>query len=203
VGAVVVTKDEPHDGVQDVVQSQRDQEPVERAVHAAAHHGVVRNGVSDGRQSGVEVRVDQGQEHADHNRGEGRQDGHQPAAGEKAQPVRQGGAGEALPEQRRRQAHHDTGQHAVVDDRILATLRSGAQYQRRHHLEDVGQDQISDDGGEGRGAVALLGKTEGDADGEEQRQVLEQGAACGADDLGDGGQGFEPAQQVVLAKAKQ
>ena len=35
------------------------------------------------------------------------------------------------------------------------------------------------------------------------RQVLEQGTAGGADDLRDRGQGFEPAQKVVLAEAQQ
>ena len=77
---------------------------------------------------------------------------------------------------------------------------SGAQHQGCHDLEDVGQDQEADDGGQRRGPVALLGEAKGNADGEEQREVLKQGSAGGADHLGDGGQAFEPAQQVVLAE---
>jgi hypothetical protein len=57
---------------------------------------------------------------------------------------------ELLPQPGRGQAHHDAGQHPVVDDRVLAAFRRGTQDQRRHDLENVGQDKEADDGGQRR-----------------------------------------------------
>jgi len=81
--------------------------------------------------------------------------------------------------------------------------QSGRVVRWKRCLEDIGQDQEADDGGQRRGPVALLGETEGNADGEEQGKVFKQGATGCADDLGDGGQRLEPAQQVVLAEAQE
>src|SRR5690606_24055583 len=66
-----------------------------------------------------------------------------------------------------------------------------------------GEHQVADGGGERGGAVGLLCETDRDTDGEQQRQVVEEGAAGGADDLGRGGQRRDRAEQVVLAQPEQ
>jgi hypothetical protein len=47
------------------------------------------------------------------------------------------------------------------------------------------EDQIADKRRQGGGTVGLFGKADGDADAEEQRQIVEQRTACGGEHLGD------------------
>jgi hypothetical protein len=65
--------------------------------------------------------------------------------------------------------------------------------------------QVTDDGGQGGRTVGFLGESDGDTDGEEQREVVEQRATGGAhrlEERADDGC-LDPAQQIVLAQSEQ
>ena len=200
VGAVVVAQDEPHNRVENVVQAEWNQQSVQDAVDSRAQNRIAAHGGADRGEALVEERVEQGEHHGDHQCGQRGQDRHETAPAEEAQPVGQFGPVESLPQQGRRQTDHDAAQDAVIDLRLLSGGRGGAavQHHRRHDLEDVGHHQVADDGRERRRAVALLGETEGNSDGEEQRQPVEQGRTGGTDHLCGRGNGRELSEKIIL-----
>ncbi|MCO5561366.1 hypothetical protein L7F22_014987 [Adiantum nelumboides] len=119
-GAVEVPDDEPDDRVDDVVQPDGQQQPVDQAEDPAADDGVLPDGVAQPGQPGVEHRVDQAHDRRDHHHRHGGEDRDQPAAVEEAEEGRQRRAVEALPQQCRDQARDDAAQHPEVDRGLLA-----------------------------------------------------------------------------------
>lgn len=98
---------------------------------------------------------------------------------EEAEPVHQPLAVVALPQDGGQQAHDDAAEDAgiVVRGRYVgACLNLGLG--DREGLEHVAVDQKADHPGERGRAVGLLGEADRDADAEQQRQVVEHGAAA-------------------------
>ncbi len=62
------------------------------------------------------------------------------------------------------------------------------------------EDEIADQGGERGGAVGLTGEADRHAHGEQQREMVEEGAAGGGHDPGHGQQPGQGAAQAVLAE---
>ena len=112
----------------------------------------------------------------------------------------------AVEQPRGEQADDDAGEHAVVDLGLLAGLVDLAgEHDRRHGLEDRLHHQVADDGRQCGGTVGLLGESDRDADGEQQRKVVEHGAARRAHRLEErpDDRGLDAAQQVRLAQPEQ
>ena len=112
----------------------------------------------------------------------------------------------AVEQPRGEQTDHDPREHAVVDLGLLACLvdLAGEDY-RRHGLEDGLDHQVADDGGQCGRTVRLLRESDGDTDGEEQRQVGEHrvaGSAHGLEERPDH-RSLDSAEQVGLTQAEQ
>ncbi len=104
------------------------------------------------------------------------------------------------------QADEDSGEHAVVDQGLVAVLVDLAgEHDRRHGLEDGLHHQVADDGGQRGGTVGLLGESDRDAHSEQQRKIVEDGAAGRAhrlEERPDDGS-LDAAQQVGLTQPEQ
>jgi hypothetical protein len=201
---LVLTEQEPRTGVEDVVQAQRDQQPVERAVDEATDDVVVGNPVGDVLEAFVERRVDQAEQDRDDDRRERRDHGDETPPSEERQVVGQLDPVVALPQQTCGDAHDDAAQDAVVDQLLGAALGRRVQDERRHRIPDALEHEVADDGCECGGAVGLLGQADRHADREEQRQVGEQCVAGCAHHGGD----LDPApavstEQVRLSEPEQ
>ena len=162
--------------------------------------------LAEARQPGVEQRVAVAHREGKEQARQRHRDRHEAPTAEEAEIRRQLDGVVPVEEPRGEQAHHDPGEHAVVDLRLLAGLVDLArQHDRRHGLEHGLHHQVADDRRQRGGPVRLLSEPDGHADGEEQGQVGEDGiAGCahGVEERSDD-RGLDPAEQVVLAQAQQ
>ena len=201
---LVVADQEPHGGVQDVVQARGDQEAVRCAVNAAAHNGIGSNCFTDPVEAGVEQGVHECHQDTDHKTGDRCQDGNEPAPVEEPEIIGKLRSIEPLPQDRRQQAHHDTGEHTVVDQGLIPVrVRLPFEDDRRHRLEHAVDHHVADDGCQGSRSVGLLGPADRDTDGEDQRQPREDCLSCRRDHCSSTVHRTESPEQVVLAEAEQ
>ena len=143
--------------------------------------------------------------------GHGREHRDQATAAEERQRGGQLRAVVALPQQGRGDADDDAAEDPGVDgvrrrDLHLAgevgvgdgglQLEVGCGVVGQHVLEH----QVADQAGQGRGPVGLLREADGDAEGEEHREVVEDRPTGQAQDLE---RRPDPAEQVILAEAQQ
>ena len=199
----VLAEEEPGERVEDVVQAERDEEAVEGAVEEPADDLVLGDPLTDARQACVERRVDQREEHREDQRREPGDDRHEAPTAEEGEVGRQRDAVVALPQVGGDEAAEDAAEHAVVDELLVLPFGRRGQHERRDGVAHALEDEVADDGGQGRRPVGLLRHADGDADGEEQPQVGEQRVAAAGEDGGDP----VPAQavgaeQVGLAQAQ-
>ncbi len=202
-GVLEVAELEPRHGVDELVHADRDQRAVHRAEQGRAARSETGHPLAEVRDAVADRLPDESEEDAQHDADEGRDDRHEPAAVEEAEPVDQLRAVEPLPQHGREQTHDDAAEDAGVvvrrlDDLALFYVLLG----QREGLEDLAVDEEAHHRGEGRGTVGLLGEADGHTDAEQQRQGTGQRAARVVEHGGD----LVPAQavlaeDVVLAEA--
>ena len=189
-----------------MVQAERDQHPVDEAVDERPDRTRPADELGDVGQPHVEEGVEVAQAEPDEERRERDHDGHEPAAAEEAEVGRQLDRVVAVEEPRRHDADDDAGEDAVVDHRLL-TGRGGlaGEHDRRHRLEDLGDDEVARHCREGRRSVRLASEADGHTDREQQRQVREDRAAGRAHRVEEGADDRRVvlAEQVLLPEPEQ
>ena len=103
----------------------------------------------------------------------------------------------------REEADHDAREYAVVDLRLITGLVDLArEHDRRHGLEHRLHHEVADDRGQRRRTVGLLRESDGDADGEQEREVAEDRVARRAHRLEEGSDDgrLDAPEQIVLAE---
>ena len=129
-GGRVLAEEEPRERVEDVVQAQRDEQAVEGAVEEPADDLVLGDPLADGRQAGVERRVDQREQHREDQRREPGDDRHEAPTAEEGEVGRQRDAVVALPQVGGDEAAEDAAEHAVVDQLLVLALRPARRARR-------------------------------------------------------------------------
>ena len=109
-------------------------------------------------------------------------DGHKPSSSKKSQVLREFDVTESVVQRAAHQAADDPREHAHVDLWIK-------------HLERGDHHQIADSARQPSGAVVVAGETDGDANGEDERQIGENRAARCVHD--------RDVQQVGITQAQQ
>ena len=206
VGGCVVAVDEPDVAVDDVVQAQRDQHAVHEAVGEGPEEAGRGDELAEACQARVEDRVEVAEREAGDQGGERHHDRHEAATSEEAEIGRQFDVVVLVEQPGREQADDDAREHAVVDHRLVARLVNHAlEDDRRHGREHAVDDEVAGDRGQRGRPVGLLGEADGDAHGEQQGQVGEDGVARGAHGVEERAdhRGVDPAEQVVLAEPEQ
>ncbi len=198
--------EEPDVGVDDVVQAERDQHPVDESVHERTDRTRSTDELGDAGETHVEEGVEVAETEPDEERRQRDHDGHEPSAAEEAEVGRQLDRVVAVEEPRRHHSDDDAGEDAVVDHRLV-TARGGlpCEHDRRHGLEDLRDDEVARHGRQGRRSVRLAGEADGHTDREQQRQVGEDRAAGSAHRVEEGADDRRVvlAEQVLLPEAKQ
>jgi len=143
-GGGVVAVDEPDVGVDDVVQSDRNQQTVDEAVDECADDAGATYERAHPGQPGVEDRIEVAEREAHDQAGQGRYDRYEASAPEESQIWGQLNVVVAVEQPRRDQTDGDAGEDAVVDDGLVACLVDhAAQHDRRHGLEDGINNQVA------------------------------------------------------------
>ena len=151
---------EPRHIVEDVMQASDDQQAVEHAKHERTEAAAFHQQHAEAVDAVLDRGPDQAENHAQAHRAEPGDNRHKPPPTEERQVFRQLDVLEAVVQPTGHQAAGDTGEHAHVDGGV-------------HHLERGDHHQVTNRPGQARSAVVVTGKTHGDADGEDQRQVGE------------------------------
>src|SRR6266478_4985311 len=165
--------------VPDVVQTERDQQPLDETVDGRGRARVGdRRPVRERVDAVLYGRPDRRQHHAGNAGGERGDDRHGALAGEEREVGRQGGAVEALEHRRgdgaREDAAEDAGLHRLDshDGHGLDAPDTG------HHAENRQQHHVADNR-RNRGDAVILGEANRDTDREDQRQVAEHHVSGG------------------------
>ncbi|CRQ64570.1 hypothetical protein PAERUG_P47_London_12_VIM_2_12_12_01943 [Pseudomonas aeruginosa] len=176
------TEDEPHQVVEDVVQPGDDQQAVQHAEGEGAEAAAFQHELAEAVDALLQRWPDHPEQQAQADRADPGGDRHEAAAAEERQVFRQLHVLEAVIQGASHQAADDAGEHAHVDARI-------------DHLEHRDHHQVADGAGEAGGAIVVASETDGDADGEDQRQVGEDRLAGVVDQRN--------VEQVDVAQAQQ
>ena len=175
VGVGADLEEERH--VPDVVQAERDQQALDEAVDRGGKARIVlRRPVREDVDAGLDGLPDEGQHHAGDDGRHTGDDRHEALAGEEAEIGRQLDAEVAVEQRRRDGADDDSAEHAGVDGRHRLAGQHRHVQEHGHGAERRRHDEVADDGGDGGDAV-ILGEAEGDADGEDDRQIAKDGIA--------------------------
>ena len=189
-----------------MVQAQRNQHAVGEPVDERAKCTRAADELAEAGQPRVEDRIEVAHREREEQTGHRHHDRDEAPASEESEVRRQLDGVIAVEEPRGEQADEDAGEHAVVDQGLVAILVDLAgEHDRRHGLEHRLHHQVAHHGGQRRRTVGLLGESDGDADGEEQREVGEHRVACGAHRLEErpDDRSLDAAQQVGLAQSEQ
>jgi hypothetical protein len=174
---------EEEGGVPDVVQPEGDERALDDAVDEHGQRrirlhdlvGAVVDEVADGRPN-------EGQHDAEGDRGEARDDGDEPLAGEEAEILRQLYAEEPVEQVAGDDADEDAAEDAGVE-RVLAEDVSGLDAPRLGDDTDGPVHHQVADRGRQRGYAVVPGHAQGGADGEDQRQSGEDRRSRALQDL--------------------
>ena len=157
-----------------MVQAERNQHPVGEPVDERAERARTADELAEAGQPGIEDRIEVAHREPEEQTGHRHHDRDEAPASEESEVRGQLDGVVAVEQPRGEQADDDSGEHAVVDQGLVAGLVDLArEHDRRHGLEHRLHHQVADDGGQCRRTVGLLGESDGDADGEQQRKVVE------------------------------
>ena len=181
----------PERQVEDVVQAERDQCALDDTEDQRADVARARDEAAECEDALLRQRPDEVEADADEEVGDRRDDRHEARAAEERQRVRQDDLMELIVEVRDADADDDATEdaHLIRHDAARAcnraleharrdrTVRQDLAVELEHGVAGAVHDEEGDHGGESCDLALCLGHADGDADGEDDRQVAENRAA--------------------------